>query len=183
MKVKSFGRTGLSLAFALTLTALTALPATAQSRINDKVARNNGAGFWANQRTSRNIQHAQDYSRSIGSYTTQAPAINPVVTQSESQMLGMQLQSIQLDMGIVREAHAANPQVVAQVKVIGDKLAKATESQKMLHDECCKDSPDGKTCGDMAKKLTATLDEISYDHAQLMKMTGDENILGQERTK
>ncbi|MDZ4851592.1 MAG: hypothetical protein SGI77_20070 [Pirellulaceae bacterium] len=148
--------------------------ATAQSKINDKVSRNNGAPFWANQRTSRNIQHAQDYSRSIGSYTTQAPAINPVVTQSESQMLGMQRQCIQRDMGIVREAHAANPQVVAQVKVIDDKVAKASETQKMLHAECCKDSPDGKVCCDAATKLTATLDEVAKDHAKLMKMTGDD---------
>ncbi len=180
MQVKSFGHTGLFLAFVFTLGALVATPALAQSRINDKVARSNGAGFWANQRTSRNIQHAQDYSRSIGSYTTQAPAINPVVTQSESQMLGMQLRGIQRDMGIVREVHSANPQVVAQVKVIGDKLAKASESQKMLHEECCKDAPDGKICGDMAAKLTATLDEIAKDHAKLMKMTGDDNHEGHE---
>lgn len=148
--------------------------ATAQSSINDSVSRHNGAPFWANQRTSRNIQHARDYSRSIGSYASQAPKINPVITQSESQMLGLQIQGIQRDMGIVRESHVDNPQVVAQVKVIDEKLVKATETQKMLHAECCKDSPDGKVCGAMATKLTSTLDEVAKDHAKLMKMTGDD---------
>ncbi|MEO8269259.1 MAG: hypothetical protein ABI557_06035 [Aureliella sp.] len=156
--------------------------ATAQSRINDKAARNNGAPFWANQRTSRSIQHAQDYSRSIGQYTTQAPMLNPVITQSESQMLGMQIQGIQRDMGIVREAHVDNPQVVAQVKVIDEKLVKASETQKMLHAECCKDTPDGKVCGDMATKLTSTLDEVAKDHGKLMKMTGDDMHEGHEKT-
>tara|TARA_R110002073_G_scaffold149534_11_gene303308 strand:- start:9431 stop:9970 length:540 start_codon:yes stop_codon:yes gene_type:complete len=168
----------LALAAMFALGSFSVQSASAQSRINDKVSRNNGKGFWANQRTSRNIQHARDYSRSIGSYTTQAPAINPAITQSESQMLGMQIQGIQRDMGIVRETYVDQPQVLEQVKVIDNKLAKASETQKMLHMECCKDTPDGKVCGDMATKLTTALDEISKYHTKLMKMTGDDKHEG-----
>ncbi len=182
MLVQQFKKFVWSLAAIVTLTALSSQVVSAQSKINDSVSRHNGAPFWANQRTSRNIQHAQDYSRSIGRYTTQAPKINPVITQSESQMLGMQIQGIQRDMGIVRESHVDNPQVVAQVKVIDDKLAKASETQKMLHAECCKDTPDGKVCGDMATKLTRTLDEVAKDHAKLMKMTGDDVHEGHEKS-
>jgi hypothetical protein len=174
MLAQQFKKFVWSLAAIVSLTTLSSQVVSAQSRINDKVSRSNGAPFFANQRTTRNIQHARDYSRSIGQYTTQAPTINPVITQSESQMLGMQIQGIQRDMGIVRESHVNDPQVVAQVKVIDEKLVKAAETQKMLHAECCKDSPDGKVCGDMATKLTSTLDEVGKDHDKLMKMTGDE---------
>ncbi|MCS7466389.1 hypothetical protein NZK35_06840 [Stieleria sp. ICT_E10.1] len=181
MSTKPFGIAALTLAAMFTFASLAAQPASAQgSKIRSTVERRQspGKGFWANQRTSRNIQHARDYSRSIGSYTTQAPVINPAITHAESQMLGMQLQGIQRDMGIVREVYVDNPQVVEQVKVIDNKLAAASETQKMLHMECCKETPDGKICGDMATKLTTALDEIRKDHAKLMKMTGDDKHEG-----
>ena len=85
-------------------------------------------------------------------------------------------------MGIVRKTYVDIPKVVEQVKVIDNKLAKASETQKILHMECCKETPDGKVCGDMTTKLTTTLDEISKDHAKLMKMTGDEMHKGHEAT-
>ncbi|MEO8271930.1 MAG: hypothetical protein ABI557_19560 [Aureliella sp.] len=179
MSTKPFGMIALALAAMFAVGSFAAQSASAQ-RINDKVSRNNGKGFWANERTSRNIQHARDYSGSIGRYTTQAPVINPVIAQSESQMLGMQIQGIQRDMGIVRETYVDQPQVLEQVKVIDNKLAKASETQKMLHAECCKDTPDGKVCGDMATKLTTSLVEIAKDHNKLMKMTGDDMHQGHE---
>jgi hypothetical protein len=183
MTIKPFGMITLALAAMFAFGSFAAQPASAQGKKIRSTAdrrQHPGGGFWANERTSRNIQHAQDYSRSIGRYTTQATTINPAITQSESQMLGMQIQGIQRDMGIVRESHVDNSQVVAQVKVIDDKLAKASETQKMLHTECCKDTPDGKVCGEMATKLTTTLDEIAKDHAKLMKMTGDDKHEGHE---
>ncbi len=36
-----------------------------QSQIDEKESRNKGGSFFANQRTSRNIQHARDYSSGI----------------------------------------------------------------------------------------------------------------------
>jgi len=182
MLVQKFKKFVWGLAAIFALTALSSQVVSAQSSINDSVSRKNGAPFFANQRTSRNIQHARDYSRSIGSYTTQAPKINPVITQSESQMLGMQIQGIHRDMGIVRESHVDNAKVVAQVKVIDENLVKATETQTMLHAECCKDTPDGKVCGDMATKLTSTLDAIAKDHAKLMKLTGDDMHEGHQKS-
>ena len=181
MRKQPFRIIAMALAATFAFGSLAAPPASAQ-RINSKVDRNNSKGFWANQRTSRNIQHARDYSRSLGRYTTQAPVINPAITHAESQMLGLQIQGIQRDMGIVRDAYVDQPRVVEQVKVIDDKLAKASETQKMLHAECCKETPDGKVCGDMATKLTAALDEIRKDHAKLMKLTGDDKHAGHDAT-
>ncbi len=135
-------------------------PAASQAQINDSISRHNGASFWANQRTSRNIQHSRDYSRGIQRYTRQAQVIQPTVTQAESQMLGQQLQAIQRDMVIVRKENASNPKVVEQVKKIETQLGQATTLQKSLHEECC--------------KIHASLDEMKKEHDKLLKELGHE---------
>jgi hypothetical protein len=160
----------------LTLLAITtAQTSFAQNRINDKVSRNNGASFFANERTSRNIQHSRDYTRGIQRYTTQAPMIQSQVTQAESQMLGQHFQGIQRDMVIVREEHAANPKVVDQVKKIEAKLTECVAIHKSLHTECCKATPDGKVCSEMATKLDASLELIKKEHDKLLKELGHED--------
>ena len=176
MVTKHVGKLAFGLAIMAAFISLSGQTAPAQSRVNtDKVSRNNGAGFWENSRASRNIQHARDYSRSIQQYATQVPTINPVVTKAESQMLGQQIQGIQREMAVIREQNVSNPQVTEQVKVIENKLAQAVNTQKMLHEECCKDSPDGKVCGDMAAKITSTLDQVSKDHDKLLKTMGHQD--------
>ena len=174
MSIENVGRFLMSMAVVAGLALVSAQESNAQTGINDKVARNNGASFFANQRTSRNIQHARDYSRGIQRYTTQAQVIQPTVTQAESQMLGQQLQAIQRDMVIVREEHASNPKVVEQVKKIENQLGQATAVQKSLHTECCKPSPDGKSCAEMCSKIHASLDEIKKEHDKLLKELGHE---------
>ncbi len=175
MSTKHVGNLVLGLAVMFALTSLAPQTASAQSKIRSTADRREGGGFWENSRASRNIQHARDYSQSIQQYTTQVPTINPVVTQAESQMLGQQIQGIQREMVVIREQNVSDPQVVEQVKGIETKLSQAVTTQKMLHEECCKNSPDGKVCGDMAAKITSTLDQVSKDHAKLLKTMGHED--------
>ncbi len=78
-------------------------------------------------------------------------------------------------MVVIREQNASNPQVVEQVKGIETKLVQAASTQKMLHGACCKDSPNGKVCGEMCGKITSTLDQIEKDHAVLLKTMGHEH--------
>lgn len=177
MSTKHVGNLVLGLAIMFALTSLAPQTASAQGKKIRSTAdrrQHPEGGFWENSRASRNIQHARDYSRSIQRYATQVPTINPVVTEAESQMLGHQIQGIQREMVVIREANASKPQVVEQVKGIETKLAQAANTQTMLHAECCKDSPDGKVCGDMSGKITATLDQIAKDHAKLLKTMGQE---------
>lgn len=174
MSIESVGKVAASIALVVGLALASPQVTQAQSRINDKVSRNNGAPFFANQRTSRNIRHARDYSRGIQRYTTQAPVIHSSVTQAESQMLGQQLQAIQRDLVIVREEHKANPKVVEHVKKIETQLGQAMTVQKSLHEECCKTSPDGKMCAEMCSKIHASLDEMKMEHDKLLKELGHE---------
>lgn len=175
MSIESFGKFAASIALVAGLALAFPQVTQAQSRINDKVSRNNGAGFWANQRTSRNIQHARDYSTGIQRYATQSPMIQTQVTQAESQMLGQQLQAIQRDLVIVRDEHATNPKVVAKVKKIETQLGQANAVQKSLHEECCKSSPDGKMCAEMCSKIQVSLDEMKKEHDKLLKELGHED--------
>ncbi|XZE22629.1 hypothetical protein SH449x_002567 [Pirellulaceae bacterium SH449] len=174
MSIESFGKVAASIALVAGLALAFPQVTQAQSRINDKVSRNNGAGFWANQRTSRNIQHARDYSTGIQRYATHSPMIQTQVTQGESQMLGQQLQAIQRDLVIVREEHGANPKVLQHVKKMETQLGQATTIQKSLHEECCKQSPDGKVCAEMCSKMHASLEELKKEHDQVLKELGHE---------
>jgi hypothetical protein len=149
-------------------------PQVSRAQINDSVARHNGASFWANQRTSRNIQHARDYSRGIQQYSTRAPMVYSNVLQPETQMLGQQLQCIQRDLGIVRQENASKPIVVEQVKKLEAQVAKVQTVQKSLDEECCKASPNGKHCGDMSSKLLTSLEEMKKEHDKLLKELGHE---------
>jgi hypothetical protein len=174
-KVKITGNVGKFFMVLVVVAGLTVCyPQTSNAQINDKVSRNNGAPYFANQRASRNIQHARDYSRSIQSYATQAQVIEPEVIKAESQMLGQQLQAIQRDMVIVRKESVSNPKVVEQVKKIETQLGQSTLVQKSLHEECCKSSPDGKLCAETCGKLNASLDEIKKEHEKLLKELGHE---------
>lgn len=172
MSIESVGKFVMALAVVAGLTV--GYPQTSNAQINDKVSRNNGAPFFANQRASRNIQHARDYSRGIQRYATQAQVIQPEVMKAESQMLGQQLQAIQRDMVIVRQENASNPKVVEQVKKIETQLVQAATVQKTLHEECCKSSPNGKSCAEMCGKVHSSLDEIKKEHDKLLKELGHE---------
>ncbi len=174
MSIESVGSFAASIALVAGLVLAFPQVTQPQSRINDKVSRANGAGFWANQRTSRNIQHARDYSSGIRRYATQSPVIQTEVTQAESQMLGQQLQAIQRDLVIVRDENKANPKVVEHVKKIETQLGQATTSQKSLHEECCKTSPDGNMCAEMCSKIQTSLEEVQKEHAKLLKELGHE---------
>ncbi len=173
MYVAKFSGSLMSLCL-LGLFALGSTMSFAQTGINDKVSRNNGASFFANGRISRNIQHARSYSQGIQRYTTQAQVIQPQVTKAESEMLGLQLQGIKRDLTIVREENASKPKVVEQVKKLETELEQASSVQKNLHAECCKDSPDGKACAEMCDKLHASLDNFKKEHDKLLKELGHE---------
>ena len=63
MNAKPFGKIVVALVALFTVSSLAAPPASAQGKqIRSTAERRQhpGGGFWANQRTSRNIQHARD---------------------------------------------------------------------------------------------------------------------------
>lgn len=175
MFTKHIGKLILGLAVAVAVTTFQTQIASAQgNKIRSTAERRQhpGKGFWENQRASRNIQHARDYARDIGQYTTTVETISPAIAQAESEELGGRIASIQKELAVVRAENADTPAVVEQVKGIESQLNQAVETQKMLHAECCKDSVNGQVCGDMAGKLTVTLTQVAKGHTKLMKSMG-----------
>lgn len=173
MLAKHVGKLAFGLAAMVVFTALQSQVASAQKiRSTAERRQHPGKGFWANQRASRNIQHARDYSRSIGQYVTEAESISPTVAKAESEALGSRIEAIQNELVIVRKENADSPEVLEQVKGIETTLNRAAETCAMLHAECCKDTINGQVCGDMAGKITATLDQVAKQHGKLKKSMG-----------
>lgn len=134
-----------------------------------------GKGYWANQRATRSINHARDYSRSFGDYSRRSHTVDPQTAKSESGRLSNLVESTQHEMKTVRKEHSDDPKVLKKLDQIDTKLDTAAEYAKMLHAECCKESVDGAVCDTMTSKISSTLDEIVKDHDELLKMTGHEH--------
>ena len=78
-------------------------------------------------------------------------------------------------MAVVRDENTDNGPIVGQVRQIESKLTEALATQKMLHEECCKDSPDATVCKELTVKIEATLDQVAKDHTKLLQMMGQED--------
>lgn len=135
-----------------------------------------GKGYWENHRVSRNIQHARDFASSIHRYATQAPSFNRQVAKAESEILGQQIESTSRELTAIREAHGEDRRVIEQAKSVEAKLAEAASAQEMLHEECCKDAPDGVVCSDMASRITSSLDKVASEHAKLLQIMGHQDV-------
>lgn len=140
-----------------------------------------GQGFWANQRASRNMSHARDYSRGFYNYSRSVQTISPEVAQSEVTQLGRNIEACKNEVATVRKEYEGNKDVADSLAVIDKHLAVATEQQKMLDEECHKDSPDGTVCMHCCNAITKELEKAMAEHAAMMRTleikgfeTGDE---------
>ena len=162
-------------AIALCFAGVFAVPDSAHAQnINDKVSRNNGASYFGNQRTSRTINHAQDYSNQMYQYSRSVPTVMPQVMKSESQMLGQNIVYAQQQMATVHEQVKSVPANVESVKVISQHLAKAAELHKELDMECCKATVDGKVCAKCCSNIVKELDKAAAEHNALTRQMDQE---------
>ncbi len=128
-----------------------------------------GKGFWSNQRASRKMRHARDYSRGFYRYSRDARTIQPSVAKSESDELGRNIDATRKELATVREEYAADKEVLAGLKVIEDHLAKATAQYKTLHAECQKGTVDGIVGMKCCNVITKELEKAMAEHAAMMR--------------
>ena len=105
-----------------------------------------GKGFWASQRASRSLRHARDYSRDLYRYSRQAVVVSPQVAKAESENLGRNINLAKKEVAAVRKEFEGNKEVISALAAIDKHIAKAAETHKNLHEECCKNKPDGQVC-------------------------------------
>ncbi len=157
-----------------------ASPHRVQSRRRSIAARRQhpGKGFWANQRASRSLQHAQTYSCDLYNYSRGATLVVPEVAKTESENIGRNLEAAKREFATVRAALGGNKEALVALDGIGKHLNKAAETQKSLHEECCKDSPDSGVCAGCCSDITKELDKAVAEHDALMR-----TLQGQVKTE
>lgn len=128
-----------------------------------------GPGTWANQRTSRRVQHARDYSRDIYRYSRDAQHIEPAVVKSESEELGRNITEAQRELAAARQELGDDSATMAALKSIGDHLAAAGKHHKMLHEECHKPSVNRTACMKHCNTVILELDKAQAEHDALMR--------------
>lgn len=145
--------------------------AAAQQRPLNRVERrlHPGTGFWENQRASRSIRHARDYSRDLYRYSRDAQVVRPDVAKSESEELGRNIDMAKQELAAVGKAYEGDKEVQTTLEAINKHIAKAAEVHKQLHEECCKDAPDGGVTMHCCSEITKELDKAAAEHAALMR--------------
>lgn len=164
-------------AMALCLACVLAIPTSAHAQnVRSSVDRHTHpeGGFFENQRTSRTINHAQDYSNQMYQYSRSVPTVMPQVMKSESQMLGQNIVYAQQQCATIQHQVKAVPANVESVKLISQHLAKAAELHKELDMECCKATVDGKATAKCCSNITKELEKAAAEHSALSRQMDQE---------
>ncbi len=123
----------------------------------------------SNQRTSRSIRHARDYSRDIYRYSRDADQIAPATAKEESEELGRNITKAQKELATAKTEAGNDAATLAALKSIEQHLATAAAQHAMLHEECCKDAVDGGVCMKHCNQILLELDKAQAEHNALMR--------------
>jgi len=126
-------------------------------------------GTWSNQRASRHVRHARDYSRDIYRYSRDARHVDPVIIKAESEALGQNIVSAQQEFSVACQKAGSDTAAVASLKSIEKHLESAGKQHKMLHEECCKTSVDGSVSMNCCSKITLDLEKAQAEHDSLLR--------------
>lgn len=126
-------------------------------------------GTWSQQRSSRSVRHARDYAQDIYRYSRDADSIEPAVAKDEAEELGHNIEKAQQDLAKARKEAGHDPQTLAALKSIEQHLTTAASHQKMLHEECCKDSVDGGMCMKCCNQILLELDKAQAEQDALLR--------------
>ena len=162
-----------------TLVGMAIISAVLAVGLNNALAQKSGGGVvgearlhpgtWGNQRASRSIGHARNYSQDIYRYSRDAERVEPSVTKSESEELGRNIAKAQKDMTVARQEAGNDVAALATLKSVEQHLAAAAEHHKMLHEECCKESVDGSVCMKHCSEILLELDKAQAEQDALIR--------------
>ncbi|MFO0915889.1 MAG: hypothetical protein U0795_23220 [Pirellulales bacterium] len=154
---------------AIVVAAILVLTASAYPQGSPKTSGQYGKGFWENQRVSRNLRHAREYSQGLYRYQRSVPQVQPEVIRSESVQLGQNIDNARKQVAVLKQGHGDNKDVADSITAIEQHLAAAAEQHKVLHEECQKDKMDVSKGMDCCNMITKELDKAIAEHAALMR--------------
>jgi hypothetical protein len=127
------------------------------------------AGTAGNQRASRSIRHARNYSRDMYRYSRDAERVEPSVAKSDSEELGRNIAKAQKEMTAARQEARNDAAALATLKSVEQHLAAAAVHHKLLHEECCKDSVDSGVCMKHCNQILLGLDKAQAEQDSLIR--------------
>src|SRR5262245_52315261 len=154
---------------AIVLVALLGSAMYAGAQVSPKASGQYGKGFWDNHRAAQSMRHARENSNQLYRYQRWVPAVEPEVVRSEATQLGQNIEKSQKDVAALKKSHGSNQDIVSNITVIEQHLAKAAEQHKMLHEECQKDTMNTEKGMECCNAITKELDKAIAEHAGLMR--------------
>jgi hypothetical protein len=164
----------LSLAVTILTAVVAAGPTVAQAQRKSPGGLTGGdrlrpGSSYSNQRASRSIRHARDYSRDIYHYSRVPRTIQPSVAKADAEDLGRTITTAQQQLDTVRQEIGNDPAAATPLKTIDQHLATAEKQHKMLYEECCKESVDGLACMKHCNQILLELDKAQAEHDALIR--------------
>lgn len=129
-------------------------------------------GFGA---VGREIRHSRDYVRSVQQYTADPQAVT-VYGPEDSQEALRSIQKAQKNLELLKKDAAKEKDILTRLTSIEKHLAAAEVEQKKMHEECCKESPDGKKTMECCNACMKHLDAAEKEHAELMKKINPKGV-------
>lgn len=132
-----------------------------------------GARLWpstsGNERASRRVRHARDYSWDLYRYARSAKTIQPAVAKSESEELGRNIAQARQELATAKSELGGDPTTTTTLKKIDQHLGIAEKQHQLLHKECCKESVDATACMQHCSQILLELDRAQAEHDALMR--------------
>lgn len=124
---------------------------------------------YSNQRASRSIRHARDYSQDIYHYSRVPGTIQPSAAKADAEELGRSITTAQQELATVRKEVGSDPVATQTLQTIEQHLGTAGKQHKMLYEECCKESMDGLACMKHCNQILLELDKAQAEHDALLR--------------
>ncbi len=155
------------LVIAATVLAESALAAPPQGGLTGGARLHSGTGV--NQRATRHVRHARDYSHGIYRYSRNVGRVAPVFIQVESEALGRNIVRAQQGFSTACQEARGNTATITALKSVEKHLESSAHQHKMLHEECCKPSVNGKVSMSCCSKIILDLDKAQAEHSALLR--------------
>lgn len=129
-----------------------------------------GLNKYRGQSAGRRIRHAREYVGGVQHYTKRTPQIVPMIAPEHVEEVGRNIDAAKKDLAEIKKGNADDKSIVARVESIEKQLDAASAQQKMMHEECCKESPDGEKTMECCAACMKHLDAAAKEHGELMKV-------------
>lgn len=168
--VRIRGIAGLVVAVLIGTSITSVWAANLQGAVSKEKAWAFGLNQYRGSSAGRRIRHAREYVGGVQHYTKTTPQIVPMIAPEHVEEVGRNIDAAKKDLAAIKKGNADDKNIVARVESIEKQLDAASAQQKMMHEACCKESPDGEKTMECCAACMKHLDAAAKEHGELMKV-------------